>query len=184
MYTDKRTTLHPHFHTVAILVYDEPGVLARIANLFMKKNFNIDTITVGSSSKEGISRITICFFGDDNAYEQTVKQLYKLIDVIKVSDLPAFDSVLREVALIKIKSDSVNLQNQIMNYCHSYRARIVNINPNEVIVEVIGKPEKINSFIQLVKTIGIKEIARTGTTGMYRGNNNFEELKKKDNQSD
>ena len=168
MYDTKTHKLHPHNHTVALLVYDEPGVLSRIANMFMKRNFNINTITVGPSSKENISRITISFKGDDSVYEQMVKQLNKLIDVVKVSDLPPATSVIRELALIKIKVKDIHDQNRVMNYCQTYRANIIHITNNEIITEVVGKPEKIDAFLKLVKG-QIKEVARTGITAMARG---------------
>ncbi len=178
MYDDAKKTLDPHYHTVALLVHDEPGVLARIANLFLKRNFNISTITVGSSTIPDVSRITISFQGDDKIYEQIVKQLNKLIDVIKVSDLPKETSIFRDLALIKIRTDDVEVQNKVMNYCNAYRARIVNITPEEVIVEMVGKPDKIDAFLQLVKN-NLKEIARTGITAMSRSTINFEAVKKK-----
>lgn len=178
MYDDAKKILNPHYHTVAMLVHDEPGVLARIANLFMKRNFNINTITVSTSTIPDVSRITISFMGDDKIYEQIVKQLNKLIDVIKVSDLAKESSIFRDLALVKIRTDSLEDQNKMMNYCQAYRAKIVNITPDEVIVEMVGKPEKINAFLQLVQH-NVKEIARTGITAMSRSSANFEEMKKK-----
>ena len=139
--------------------------------MFMKRNFNIDNLTVGPSTMENVSRMTITFQGDDKMYEQMSKQLNKLIDVIKVSDLPEVSSVIRDLALIKVKAKSINEQNQIMNYCHAYRAKIVNISPDEMIVEIVGRPSKIDAFILLVKKLGIVEISRTGITAMARGLN-------------
>ncbi len=174
MYDDRKTVLHPHHHTLSLLVYDEPGVLSRIANMFMKRNFNINTLTVGPSTREGVSRMTITFIGDNRIYEQMVKQLNKLIDVIKVSDLPKNNSIIRELALIKVKAKTTAVQNQVMNYCQAYRARVVNMSQDNIVVEVVGKPEKIDSFIQLVKNIGIAEISRTGITAMSRSYTDFE----------
>lgn len=174
MYDPREKKLHPHKHTLAILVHDEPGVLARIANMFMRRNFNIDNLTVGQSGVEGVSRMTITFRGDDKMYEQMTKQLNKLIDVIKVSDLPESSSVIRDLALIKVKAKNVNEQNQIMNYCHAFRARVVNISQDEMIIEIVGRPQKIDALVQLVKRLGIVEISRTGITAMARGTT-FEE---------
>lgn len=171
MYADKVYPKHIHRHILSILVHDEPGVLTRISSLFFKRNFNINTLTVGPSATKGISRITISFFGDDRVYEQLVKQLNKLIDVLKVSDLLPHDSVIRDLCLIRIKTKDVRDQNQVMNYCHAYRARIVDISPEEVIVEMLGKPEKIDAFLEIVKPMGVKELARTGVTAMARGGN-------------
>ena len=178
MYDDRRKTLHPHHHTVAMLVYDEPGVLSRIANMFMKRNFNINTLTVGPSTKKGISRMTITFYGDDKIYEQMVKQLNKLIDVVKVSDLPVDNSIIRELALIKIKTKTIDMQNQIMSYCQAYRANVVNMTQDNIVVEVVGKTDKIDSFIQLVSGVGISEVSRTGVTAMSRGHIDFEKIEK------
>lgn len=117
MYSDRIAELNPHPHTIALLVNDEPGVFSRVSNLFMKRNFNINTITVGSSVRQGISKITITFFGDDRVYEQLVKQLSKLIDVVKTIDLPEQESVIRDLALLKVRTKKVEDQNQLMNYC-------------------------------------------------------------------
>jgi len=176
MFDDAIRKLKGRHHTLAILVYDEPGVLARVSSLFMKRNFNINTLTVGPSSQQGVSRITISFFGDEKIFEQLVKQLYKLIDVIKVSNLPDKISIIRELALIKIHTKNLQAQNQIKMYCHSYKARIVNIAKDDVVVELIGKPDKVDSFLELVKPMGIREISRTGITAMSRSNINFEKV--------
>ncbi|MAE42451.1 acetolactate synthase small subunit [Candidatus Woesearchaeota archaeon] len=174
MYGNKSQKIHGNYHTVSILVNDEPGVLSRIANMFMKRNFNIDTLTVGPSIKKGISRMTISFFGDDTIYEQLVKQLNKLIDVIKLNDLPINNSIITELALVKISAKNINEQNQVMMYCQAYRTRVINITHSDMIVEIVGRPDNIESFIQLTKNLGLREISRTGTTAMSRGHDSIE----------
>ncbi|MBI5388789.1 acetolactate synthase small subunit [Candidatus Woesearchaeota archaeon] len=168
MYADKRTPLDPHHHVVVLHVYDEPGVLTRITGLFNKRNFNIDTITVGKSAKEGISRITISFFGDDNVYEQLTKQLNKLIDVIKINDLSSDAAVIRELALITIATKKVQHQEQLKTYLEAYRAKPVSITRDDTVVEIVGTPDKVDAFIDLVRQFGVKEVARTGVTGIGR----------------
>ena len=176
MFGDNIKRLDPHKHNVALLVNDEPGVFARISNLFMKRNFNIDTITVGASNMKGMSRITLSFIGDDIQYEQLVKQLNKLIDVVKTTDLPESRAVIRELALIKVNTKSEKEQTQIMNFSNAFRANVVNVGPKEMIVQITGKTTKVDSFIELVKPMGIVEVARTGVTAMARSNNNFEKV--------
>lgn len=168
MYGNKNVNSESHCHTLGILVNDEPGVLTRISGMFMKRNFNIKTITVGASNLKGISKITVSFYGNDEVYEQLVKQLNKLIDVIKTTDLSGSTSVVRELALIKISVKNVQEQNQIMNYCRIHKARVVNVTQEDMIIEIVGKSDKIDTFYKLASTFGIKDISRTGVTAISR----------------
>ncbi|MFH1591619.1 MAG: acetolactate synthase small subunit [archaeon] len=179
MYSDRIVKTRPKDHTLAILVYDEPGVFMRISNLFLKRNFNITTLTVSPSATAGLSRFTITFRGDDNTYEQMVKQLNKLVDVIKTSDMESKSSIVRDLCLIKVKTKDLHAQNQVMNYCQSYHGKVVDITQEEVVVELVGKPDKIDAFLELVRPLGIKEIARTGVTALTRGNKSVEDQKSK-----
>jgi acetolactate synthase-1/3 small subunit len=176
MYTEEKAKQSVHHHSVAILANDVPGVLTRITGMFLKRNFSINTITAGHSTHPGISRIVITFSGDDKTYEQLVKQAAKFIDVIKVEDLPENKSVIRELALIKIKVKSLAEQNQVMLYCNTYRAHVVNMGHGDMIVELTGKPDKIEAFLDLVKKIGVIEIARSGVTAMHRNSDEFENI--------
>src|SRR3989344_5043438 len=173
MYSDNLRKQKIEHHTIAILVHDEPGVLTRISSLFMKRNFNINTLTVGHSANEGVSRMTISFLGDDRVYEQLVKQLSKLIDVIKIIGLPDKKSIIRELALVKIHTKNANEQKQVMSFCSAYRCKVISMTSKIIVVEIVGKPDKVESFIKLARTVGVKEVSRTGVTAMSRGHEEF-----------
>lgn len=156
-------------HTISVLVNDQPGVLQRVAGLFGRRGFNIESITVGQSEEEGLSRMVIVTQGDDKTLEQIEKQLYKLIDVIKVVNLSSKPMVARELALIKVKAEPVE-RPEIMGVVETFRAAVVDIGTNSMIVQVVGDTDKINAMIELLHPYGIKELSRTGVTAMIRGN--------------
>jgi acetolactate synthase-1/3 small subunit len=155
-------------HTLAILVENKPGVLTRVAGLFSRRGFNIESLAVGVTENQDTSRITIVVTGDDNILEQVEKQLNKLIDVIRVSDIPAEDSVSRELALIKVGVDS-STRAEVMQIVDIFRAKIVDVGIKSLVVEVTGDESKINAIEQLLRQFGIKEMARTGKIAMNRG---------------
>jgi acetolactate synthase-1/3 small subunit len=155
-------------HTIAILVNDQPGVLQRVSGLFGRRGFNIESITVGSSEEEGLSRMVIVTSGDDHTLEQIQKQLYKLIDVIKVIDISRNPMVGRELGLIKIGAEPSS-RPEILGIVDTFRAAIVDIGPSTMIVQVVGDSEKIDAMIELLKPYGIRELSRTGVTAMNRG---------------
>jgi len=155
-------------HTLAILVENKPGVLTRVAGLFSRRGFNIESLAVGVTENPDTSRITIVVSGDDNILEQVEKQLNKLIDVIRVSDIPAEDSVSRELALIKVGVDS-STRAEVMQIVDIFRAKIVDVGIKSLVVEVTGDESKINAIEQLLRQFGIKEMARTGKIAMNRG---------------
>ncbi len=159
-------------HTIAALVEDKPGVLARVAGLFRRRGFNIESLAVGVTEKEGISRMTIVVSGDDRTIEQVTKQLNKLIDVVKVSDVSA-NSVDRELALIKVSASPQN-RAEIIEIANIFRARIVDVARDSMIIEVTGDEDKIGAFIDLMRQYGIKEVARTGKIAMQRGARSLE----------
>ncbi len=165
-------------HIIVALVEDRPGVLQRISGLFRKRNFNIDTITVGKSERDGISRMTITLKADERTLNQVIKQLEKLIDVIKVEELDISKSVERELALIKIKTDSIQKRDEIIQFANIFRAKIVDVSKNSLIIEITGTPDKIDAFINLVKD-DILELARTGVLAMRRGEGDYETGSKK-----
>ncbi|REE85190.1 acetolactate synthase small subunit [Paenibacillus taihuensis] len=156
-------------HTVAVLVNDQPGVLQRVSGLFGRRGFNIESITVGTSEEAGLSRMVIVTTGDDNTLEQVTKQLYKLIDVIKVVDLSANPMVGRELALIKVNAEP-GARPEIMGVVETFRAAVVDIGTTSLMVQVVGDTEKIDAMIELMKPYGIRELSRTGVTAMIRGN--------------
>jgi acetolactate synthase-1/3 small subunit len=156
-------------YILVVLVEDRPGVMQRVSGLFRKRNFNIDSITVGHSEKEGISRITLTVAGDERILEQVIKQLNKLIEVIKITKLDSENSVMRELALIKIKVKNEASRADIVQYANIFRGRIVDVRKDSMIVEITGDKAKIGAFIELLGSFGIVELAKTGVTAMTRG---------------
>ncbi len=155
-------------YTIAILVNDQPGVLQRVSGLFGRRGFNIESITVGASEEAGLSRMVIVTTGDDHTLEQIQKQLYKLIDVIKVIDISGNPMVGRELGLIKIGAEP-SVRPEILGIVETFRAAVVDIGPTTLIVQVVGDSEKIDAMIELLKPYGIRELSRTGVTAMNRG---------------
>jgi acetolactate synthase I/III small subunit len=156
-------------HTLVVLVEDQPGVMNRIMSLFRQRGFNVDSIAVGHSETSGFSRITLVVRGDDKTIEQVTKQLYKLLEVIKVTDVTGENLIQRELALIKVAA-SERTRGDIMRLVSEvYRARIVDASPESLVIEVTGPSDKIESLISLIRPYGIKEISRTGMVAMMRG---------------
>jgi len=155
-------------HTLVALVEDKPGVLNRIASLFRRRSFNIQSLAVGGSEHPGLSRMTIVVGGDDAQVEQVRKQLEKLINVVKVSDITEEDIVTRELALIKVKA-TASTRSEIMQIVDIFRANIVDVSPGSVTVEVTGDEDKVNSLLRLLRDFGVKEVARTGRIALARG---------------
>ncbi len=156
-------------HIISALVLHKPGVLQRVAGLFTRRGFNIDSITVGTSEQEGIARMTIMAKGDEKILEQITKQLNKIIDVIKVRDLEPERTVKRELCLIKVHTPTEMVRSEVIQYINIFRGRIIDVSPETLTVEITGESDKIEALIDLVKSFGIKEIARTGPTAMSRG---------------
>jgi len=154
-------------HTIAALVENKPGVLARVASLFRRRSFNIDSLAVGTTEREDISRMTIVIKGDDRTVEQVIKQLNKLVEVIKVSDLTT-NSVDRELAMVKVAA-TTETRGEIIEIANIFRARIVDVARESMIIEITGDEEKVNAFVDLMRQYGIKELARTGKISMARG---------------
>lgn len=155
-------------HTIAIIVNDQPGVLQRVSGLFGRRGFNIESITVGASEEQGLSRMVIVTTGDDHMLEQIEKQLYKIVDVIKVINLSSQPMVARELALIKVKAEP-HVRPEILGVVETFRASIVDIGPSTLMVQVVGESQKIEAMIQLLEPYGIREISRTGVTALIRG---------------
>jgi len=158
-------------HTLVALVEDKPGVLNRIASLFRRRGFNIESIAVGHSELPHLSRMTVVVDGATTMVEQVRKQLDKVVDVIKVSDITADNVVARELALIKVKATS-STRSEIIEIVDIFRANIVDVAADSVTIEVTGDEEKINSLFNLLRGFGIKELARTGRIAMTRGSSN------------
>jgi acetolactate synthase-1/3 small subunit len=156
-------------HILVAMVEDRPGVMQRVSGLFRKRNFNIDSITVGHSEKPGVSRITMTVTGDHAVLEQVMKQLNKLIEVLKVIELDKGGSVMRELALVKIRTNNETARAEVVSYVSIFRGRIVDVSKDSVIVEITGDSSKIEAFVSLVSSFGDRELARTGVTAMSRG---------------
>lgn len=154
-------------HTLSVLVEDEAGVLSRIAGLFARRGFNIESLAVGPAEQEGRSRVTMVVNGDDRAIEQITKQLYKLIDVLKVLDITDIPSVERELMLLKVNASSAN-RSEIIELANIFRARVVDVAEDALTLEVVGDPGKIVAIVQVLQKFGIKEIARTGKIALAR----------------
>ncbi|MDJ0568369.1 MAG: acetolactate synthase small subunit [Pleurocapsa sp. MO_192.B19] len=154
-------------HTISVLVEDEAGVLTRIAGLFARRGFNIESLAVGPAEQVGISRITMVVPGDDKVVEQLIKQLYKLISVLKVQDISQQPCVERELMLIKVNATASN-RAEVIQLTQIFRARIVDLSEEALTIEVVGDPGKIVAIIQMLNKFGIREIARTGKIALIR----------------
>lgn len=154
-------------HTISVLVENKFGVLARVSGLFSSRGFNIDSLTVGVTDDPEIARMTIVVKGDDRILEQVTKQLHKLIDVIKVSDLTNEERVERELVLVRVGGEGRRAE--IIEIANIFRAKIVDVTPKSVIVEMTGDDEKIEALLELLKPFGIKELVRTGKVAILRG---------------
>lgn len=154
---------------IAAIVENKPGVLHSISNMFRRRGFNIESITVGHTEKKGLARITITFNGDDKTIEQVVKQMNKIIEVIKVNYLESENIVARELALVKIKIIDSKTRSDAINCVEVFRGRVVDVSPQSLTIEITGTSDKIDAFLNLMKTYGILELARTGLTALSRG---------------
>jgi acetolactate synthase-1/3 small subunit len=155
-------------HILSILVENKPGVLTRIAGLFARRGFNIDTLAVGPTDDESISRITLTLDGAVHPIDQVTKQLHKLVNVLKIRDLEPEETLARELALFKISADGAS-RTEVMQIAEIFRAKIVDVGRRSLVVEVTGTDEKINSFEQLVRPFGLIEMVRTGEIAISRG---------------
>jgi acetolactate synthase-1/3 small subunit len=155
-------------HTLSVLVANKPGVLTRVASLYARRGYNIDSLTVGVTENPDISRMTIVVHGDDHVIEQVTKQLNKLIDIIKVVDMSPKESVDRELALIKVNADTGN-RAEIIQIVDIFRAKIIDVSSKSLIIEITGSGDKIDALEELMRPFGIKEMVRTGKVALVRG---------------
>lgn len=157
-------------YTLSALVENKPGVLNRVVSLFRRRAFNIDSLTVGRTHTPEVSRMTIVTEGTKLEAEQLEKNLYKLINVIQVDQLTDTPAVIRDLALIKVAVNS-DTRSEVMQLCEIFRAHIVDVAPNSVVIEVTGDERKIESFTEMLQPLGILEMVRTGVVAMGRGDN-------------
>jgi acetolactate synthase-1/3 small subunit len=155
-------------HTLSVLVENKPGVLARVAELFARRGFNIESLAVGTTERPDISRMTIVVDVEEHSLEQVRKQLHKLINVIEISDLDPDTSVAREMVLAKIKVDPEN-RSEVIEIADIFRGNIIDVSRESIIVEVTGNASKLRAFEGLLKPYGIRELVRTGKVALPRG---------------
>jgi acetolactate synthase I/III small subunit len=155
-------------HILSILVENKPGVLTRIAGLFARRGFNIDTLAVGPTDDESVSRITLTVDGAKHPIDQVTKQLHKLVNVLKIRDLEPADSVARELALFKVAADGP-ARGEVMQIANIFRGNVVDVSRRALVIEITGTDEKIEAFEQLVRPFGLIEMVRTGEIAISRG---------------
>lgn len=154
-------------HVISALVENHSGVLARVTTLISGRGFNIDSLAVGETHDSNVSRMTIVIVGDDRVLQQVIKQLQKLIDVIKIEDIQEEDKIDRELMLVKVDADSKS-RLDIMQIVNTFRAKIVDVNPKSLIIEVTGNESKVDAMLELLIPFGVKEVVRTGLVAMSR----------------
>lgn len=161
-------------HTLVALMEDKPGVLSRVSSLFRRRNYNIQSLAVGHSETPNISRMTIVVDGDNRVVQQVVKQLAKLINVTEVVNVTGTPTVIRELALIKVKAGP-GTRAEIIELANVFRGRIVDVGPDSMTVEITGAEDRVESLIRLLRAYGIEELARTGRVAMVRSGNGNDE---------
>lgn len=155
-------------HTLSVLVEDKPGVLAKISGLFGRRGFNIDSLAVGPTEDETISRMTIVVESEDRSLEQVTKQLHKLISVIKIQDLDPENTIERELVLIKVNTEP-DFRPEILEIVDIFRAKIVDVSPKSLVIEITGTTAKLEAIEELLRPYGIVELVRTGRIAISRG---------------
>ena len=155
-------------HTLSVLVEDKPGVLARIAGLFARRGFNIESLAVGPTEYSEVSRMTIVVNVEENPLEQVTKQLNKLINVLKIVELDASSSVSREIVLVKVKSDQAN-RSQVIEIVDLFRAKVVDVAPDALTIEATGGADKLDALMRMLEPFGIKELVQSGMVAVGRG---------------
>ena len=157
-----------NYHTITALVEDKPGVLARVAGLFRRRGFNIASLAVGQSEQPGLSRMVFVVDGDQYTVDQATKQLDKLIEIVRVSDITHEEIVSRELAIIKVRTTS-STRAEIIEVIQLFRANVVDVGSQTLVIEITGEEDKINALINLLEPFGILEMMRTGRVAMVRG---------------
>ena len=155
-------------HTLSVLVEDKPGVLARVAALFSRRGFNIESLAVGATEVKGMSRMTIVVSVAETPLEQITKQLNKLINVIKIVEQDDDNSVAREIALIKVRADA-GTRGQIIEAVNLFRARVIDVSPESLIIEATGTPAKFEALLRVLEPFGVREIVQSGLVSLSRG---------------
>ncbi len=168
----------PHRHVLVTIVRNRPGVHTRVASLMRARNFNLESLAVSHTDEPDVSRMTITLYGDDVAVEQAAKQLYRLIDVLKVQDVTNERTVEHELALVKVRATDRN-RSEVIKVVELYRGRIADVSSDAVIVEATGTEAEVDSLVALLRGFGIKELVRTGAVVMSRGSSSIQEAIKR-----
>ena len=155
-------------HTLSVLVEDKPGVLARVASLFSRRGYNIQSLAVGATEQKNMSRMTIVVSVDESPLEQITKQLNKLINVIKIVEQDEDNSVSRELALIKVRADATT-RSQVIEAVNLFRAKVVDVSTESLTIEATGTPAKLEAFLRVLEPYGIRELAQSGVVSLSRG---------------
>jgi len=155
-------------HTLSVLVEDKPGVLARVASLFSRRGFNIQSLAVGATEQKDMSRMTIVVSVEDSPLEQITKQLNKLVNVIKIVEQEPDNSVDRELALIKVRADA-STRSQVIEAVNLFRAKVVDVSTESLIIETTGTPEKLEALLRVLEPYGIRELVQSGVVSLSRG---------------
>ncbi len=157
-------------HTIVAWMEDKPGVLARVVNLFRRRNFNIESLAVGHTETPGISRMTFVVDGDERMVDQAVKQLLKLMPITRVENVTGKPAVIRELALVRVRTNS-QTRGEIIQLTEIFRAQIVDVARDSLVIQIVGPEERVDRFIELMDQFGIVEMVRTGRVAMARGDN-------------
>jgi len=163
-----------HKHTLSVLVENKPGVLARIAGLFSRRGFNIDSLAVGPTEHPEVSRMTIVVDVEDSPLEQVTKQLNKLVEVIKIVELEGTGSVTRELLLVKVRAD-VDNRGQVLDAVQLFKARVVDVAPDAITIEITGNSDKLTDFMRVIEPFGIRELVQSGMVAISRGSRSISE---------
>ena len=158
----------PRTHTLSVLVEDKPGVLARVASLFSRRGYNIQSLAVGATEHKNLSRMTIVVDVEDSPLEQITKQLNKLINVIKIVEQEDDNAVSREIALIKVRADATT-RGQVIEAVNLFRAKVVDVSTESLTIEATGTPAKLEAFLRVLEPYGIRELAQSGVVSLSRG---------------
>jgi acetolactate synthase-1/3 small subunit len=161
-------------HTLSVLVENKPGVLARIAGLFSRRGFNIDSLAVGPTEHPEVSRMTIVVNVEESPLEQVTKQLNKLVEVIKIVEMEGSGSVNRELLLVKVKADANN-RGQVLDAVQLFKARVVDVAPEAITIEITGNSDKLADFLRVVEPFGIRELVQSGVVAIGRGSRSISE---------
>ena len=155
-------------HTLSVLVEDKPGVLARIAGLFSRRGYNIESLAVGPTEQSAVSRMTIVVSVEESPLEQVTKQLNKLVEVIKIVELDGGQSIARELLLVKVKADA-DSRGQVLELVQLFRAKVVDVAPDAVTIQITGNQDKLGDFLRLIEPYGVRELVQSGMVAIGRG---------------